>query len=1179
MFIHKGKKMLAMLTLIPLATGMVMGAFPAAITYADAGDNTPINSQATGSWQTGDLHVHTFESDDAQVSLEDVLDAGLTKYGLDWIALTDHLRLSKRDHNGNDISDGPIPMSQGMNEYQVPQIKALQDAGKYTGKTIFSGFEWDMPTHEHVGVGILTDEPNSTEALNAAKEFEYRFTNRAANLFNAADVANWDQNGGRAYTTHQDALTAINWLATNYPMTSYAMINHPSRGKNKYTIADFRDFNDLAPQVVFGIEGMLGNQMEPDRGGYNTSYNVANPTADDGYKYRTYGGVDYMVAKVGGLWDALLGEGRHFWNYGNSDYHFKTIGTNSSGYFPGEYAKTYSWVEGTGMQAVLDGLRSGKSFSVFGDLINALDFTASGAGNQVEMGEDLNVTQGDEVELKIRFKSPATSNNYENPINNGASAGQVPVVDHVDLIAGDVTAKAEKGTAAYTKDTNDSTQVLATFTSNDWTTDAEGYNVITYKIQAADQDKYFRLRGTNLGMNVTGETVNGEPQLDPKNTTADATTRFNQINESNYRDLWFYSNPIFMSATPYSDAQAVTDTIQAIDLGDLSAVHSDLTLPVEGKHGATISWSSSNPERMNNEGKLLTQPDNNERLELTATVQRGTESQNKTFTVIVEGTNNQALVLKSNMTTADGQPYYTDTWTNQSVTVSVTGAVYAPATSAIIELSRDGGQTYEPYTGNTPLEITEPGEHNLLFRATDDLEQTYTLPLVIKMDREIPVISLQGSSQMTLNVGDTYNEPGAQASDNVGIRGSVHVDGTVNTQAAGIYTLRYNVKDIAGNAAQEVIRTVTVQARSGNSGGGSGGGNGGNSGGNSGGSTPSVPTTPIVPTSPTNPETGSDSSTEVKVEVEANQPVQAGLKDIVQFNAPAGAIGSKDTLQVSLVAKDKLQKTASLNVLGQAVQISRSGGRTLNDQAVLSLKVDSTELPNGTQPAIYYYNEARQSWVFIGGKTNAAGNITTNVNHLGTFVVSSYIPVNLPDLNGHWASDYADRLLGMNVIQGYTDGTFQPSKKITRAEFVTLLSKALALKSVESDTTFADQGNLPDWAKRDITAAMQAGIVKGYGDNTFKPDRTITRAEMAVMMANALKASSEAQAGMSGNTSVKPSFNDASQTPSWAQEALDAAVQAKIVSGYTDHTVRAGSETTRAEAVTMIYKLLLALHV
>lgn len=1175
MFNKKGKKMLAMLTLIPLATGMVMGAFPAAITHAAAGDNTPVNSMAAGSWQTGDLHVHTFESDDAQNSLENVLDAGLTQYGLDWIALTDHLRLSKRDHNGNEIPGGSIPMSVGMNEYQVPQIKALQEQGKYAGKTIFSGFEWDMPTHEHVGVGILTDEPNSTEALEAAKEFEYRFTNRDASLFDPADVAAWDQEGGRAYTTHQDALTAINWLKTNYPTTSYAMINHPSRGKNKYTIADFRDFNDLAPQVVFGIEGMLGNQMEPDRGGYNTTYNVSNPTADDGYKYRTYGGVDYMVAKVGGLWDALLGEGRHFWNYGNSDYHFKTIGTNSSGYFPGEYAKTYAWIEGSGMQAVLEGLRSGKSFSVFGDLINALDFTASGAGAQAEMGEDLNVIQGDEVELKIRFKSPTTSNNYETPINSGTSAGQVPVVDHVDLIAGDVTGKAEKGTAAYNKDTNDSTRVLATFTSDDWTTDAEGYNVITYKIKATDQDQYFRLRGTNLDMNVPGETVNGEPQLDPKNTTADAETRFNEINDSNYRDLWFYSNPIFVNAAPYSDVQAVNDTLQAIDLGDLNAVNSDLTLPVEGKHGATIAWSSSNPALIDNQGKLLTQPDNNERLELTATVQRGSEVQTKVFTVIVEGANNQVLVLKSNMTTTDGQPYHTDTWTNQSVNVSVTSAVYAPATSATIELSRDGGQTYDLYTENTPLEIAEPGEHSLLFRATDDLNSEYTLPVIIKIDREIPVITLQGNSQMTLNVGDTYNEPGALASDNVGISGSVQIDGTVNTQTAGIYTIRYNVKDIAGNAAAEVTRTITVQTSS-NNGGGSGGGNGGSSGGNSGGSTPSVPTTPTVPTTPSTPDTGSDSSTEVKVELEANQPVQTGIKDVVEFNAPAGAVREKDTLQLSVIAQDKLQNTASLNVLGQAVQISRTGGRTLNHSAELSLNYDSAGLISGMKPAIYYYNEARQNWVFVGGETNAAGIITAKVNHLGTFVVSSYTPADLTDLNGHWASDYADRLMGMNVIQGYADGTFQPSKEITRAEFVTLLSKALALQTVASTTSFADEEAVPAWAKSEIAAAVQAGIVTGYGDNTFKPDRTITRAEMAVMMAKALKLS-DVQAGTNGEN-AKPSFTDAAQTPAWAQEAMDAAVQANIINGYTDHTVRAENMTTRAEATAMIYKFLLGMY-
>src|SRR4029078_4941910 len=95
---------------------------------------------------------------------------------------------------------------------------------------------------------------------------------------------------------------------------------------------------------------------------------------------RTYGGCDFMIAKVGGVWDALLGEGRRMWTVGDSDFHFKTAQDQfSSGYFPGECARTSVWVDGAGMPAVLRGLRSGKVFAVFGDLVSGLDFAIGSA--------------------------------------------------------------------------------------------------------------------------------------------------------------------------------------------------------------------------------------------------------------------------------------------------------------------------------------------------------------------------------------------------------------------------------------------------------------------------------------------------------------------------------------------------------------------------------------------------------------------------------------------------------------------------------------------------------------------------------------------------------------------------------------------------------------------------------
>ncbi|MGM7721810.1 S-layer protein [Metabacillus sp. Hm71] len=492
------------------------------------------NENSGGRWMTGEYHTHTFQSDDSQQSLEELLDHGFDQYGMDWIGISDHLRPSSRDDEGNPIPGGPIPMSQGIIQYQAPKIKQLQDAGNYKNKIIFSGFEWDMPTYEHVGIGIFGDIAGSMETLKAINQFEYLFTDRDVKMFNSEDVARWETQDQRAYKTPKDARTALAWLEKNYKNTSFAIFNHPSR-KRVYTISDFRDFNNIAPNVAFGFEGMPGNQMEPDRGGLNLS------TPEN----RTYGGSDYMLAKLGGTWDALLGEGRHFWNFSNSDSHFHISdnGLYSSGYWPGQYSKNYTWVNGTTAQAVVDGMRSGKSFSVFGDLINALDFQVKGAGNEVEMGETLQVKEGQMVTITIRFKSPEKNNN-----------GDPVQVDHVDLIAGDVTGKAAPNTDAYTKNTNDTTKVVKRFSSKDWKTDHNGYNVISFKVQA-DKDQYFRLRGTNLGVNVPGETSNGEPLIDPVTDIEDNETRFAEINKRNYKDLWFYSNPIFVSVEDKSNKE------------------------------------------------------------------------------------------------------------------------------------------------------------------------------------------------------------------------------------------------------------------------------------------------------------------------------------------------------------------------------------------------------------------------------------------------------------------------------------------------------------------------------------------------------------------------------------------------------------------------------------------------
>jgi len=92
------------------------------------------------------------------------------------------------------------------------------------------------------------------------------------------------------------------------------------------------------------------------------------------------------------------------------------------------------------------------------------------------------------------------------------------------------------------------------------------------------------------------------------------------------------------------------------------------------------------------------------------------------------------------------------------------------------------------------------------------IEVTRIVNINAVVDTTAPVITLIGSSSVDLNVGDTYTEQGATATDNLDgdLTSSIVVTGTVNTSIAGVYTRNYNVSDAAGNPATQVSRTVNV---------------------------------------------------------------------------------------------------------------------------------------------------------------------------------------------------------------------------------------------------------------------------------------------------------------------------------------------------------------------------------
>jgi hypothetical protein len=160
------------------------------------------------------------------------------------------------------------------------------------------------------------------------------------------------------------------------------------------------------------------------------------------------------------------------------------------------------------------------------------------------MGAGVAATAGEALTITIRFKRPER-NSFEYRLGSAIYANVKPVVDHVDLIAGDVTGREAPGTPRYARDTNPSTRVLKRFTRAEWKLDGDGYFAMSCTVKAGN-NQYFRLRGTNLGTDVPNETAAGEPLPDAQTTGAGNVARFNAINARNYADLWFHSNPVFV---------------------------------------------------------------------------------------------------------------------------------------------------------------------------------------------------------------------------------------------------------------------------------------------------------------------------------------------------------------------------------------------------------------------------------------------------------------------------------------------------------------------------------------------------------------------------------------------------------------------------------------------------------
>ena len=139
------------------------------------------------------------------------------------------------------------------------------------------------------------------------------------------------------------------------------------------------------------------------------------------------------------------------------------------------------------------------------------------------------------------------------------------------------------------------------------------------------------------------------------------------------------------------------------------------------------------------------------------------------------------------------------------------------------------------------------------------------------------------------------------------------------------------------------------------------------------------------------------------------------------------------------------------------------------------------------------------------------------------------------------------------IITGYSDGTFRPQAEVTRSAVAIMIGKTLNLDGTQRETSFSDvDASQP--ASGYIASAVEAGIIQGFTDGTYRPGKTVTRGEMAIFLSRAFHLTEEAATSF---TDISPSMV--------SYPYIKRIIAEKLTTGYGDHTFRPNQKVTRGQ--------------
>lgn len=219
---------------------------------------------------------------------------------------------------------------------------------------------------------------------------------------------------------------------------------------------------------------------------------------------------------------------------------------------------------------------------------------------------------------------------------------------------------------------------------------------------------------------------------------------------------------------------------------------------------------------------------------------------------------------------------------------------------------------------------------------------------------------------------------------------------------------------------------------------------------------------------------------------------------------------------------------------------------------------------------VFYITENNQLENVIGNYNKALKCVIFKTNHFSMYVIKN-VKATFVDIGSYtWAQKAIEVMASKGIIQGIGKGTYVPSSFLTRAQFATMLVKQSKLLEDNAPNSFKDVG-VEAWYSKAVASAFKHGLIKGRTSDTFDPDASVSRQEMAVMIYNTLKI----MAGRTENSKEDylSTYTDKNEIADYAKPAVNYISKYGVMKGQEDGSFVPKRMATRAEAAVVIYAI------